>query len=524
MHDECVAIIDLGSNSARLIVMKAFPDHSYQMIQELREAVRLADHLDDESGIRPEGIDRAIEVAMAFARCCRAHRAREIYAVATGAMRIARNGPEVARRIEEESGLVFDIISGEQEAHYGYLGAINALPVENGVVVDLGGGTAELVRVVGRRALHSTSLPLGAVTLTRSFLDRDRSSGEQIAALEAHLAESFGRIPWLGRGETKPVLVGLGGTARNIGKIHRRRVNYPLAVLHGLAIPSKAMAGIYKDMRRMSIAERRDVPGLSPGRADIIVAGLALYHVLAGVMGAGEMMISGRGLRDGLFYSRRLQGELPGARLPDPALAATRNIMHQYAVRQEHAYHVASLACSLFDQVASLHGLGARERRLLEIAALLHDVGIVVSYYNHHEHGLYILTHQGIDGLSHAELAMVAYVVAGHEARCAPWKEWPQLRELLSPADLAALPALALMLRLCECLDETEAGAARSLSTQVGPSRSGARIVARGLPDGSFELTEARKVLPDLEKALGAPLALVGEVSIERPCAAPGVR
>jgi exopolyphosphatase/guanosine-5'-triphosphate,3'-diphosphate pyrophosphatase len=296
-------------------------------------------------------------------------------------------------------------------------------------------------------------------------------------------------------------------------------VNYPLAVLHGLAIPAKSVTGIYKDLRRMTCAERREVPGLSPSRADIIVAGLALFHTLAGTMGAAEMVISGRGLRDGLFYSRRLQEELPGARLPDPALAAARNVMRQYGVREAHAGHVATLACSLFDQLSPLHGLGARHRRLLEIAALLHDVGITVSYYNHHEHGLYILTHHGIDGLSHGELSAVAYLVAGHEDRCSPWKEWPQFRELLRPSDLAALPLLVILLRLCECLDETEAGCARSITSEVSSDRSAVVITAHGLPCDAFELAESKRVLPDLGKALGASVALEGDVSLRLPIA-----
>jgi exopolyphosphatase/guanosine-5'-triphosphate,3'-diphosphate pyrophosphatase len=231
-------------------------------------------------------------------------------------------------------------------------------------------------------------------------------------------------------------------------------------------------------------------------------------------LGADEMVVSGRGLREGLFYDRRLKEGLPGARLPDPALAAVRNMTRQYGLREEHARHVAGLAGSLFDELAPLHGLGTRQRRLLQIAALLHDVGIAVSYYNHHEHGLYLLTHQGIDGLSHGELAAVAFLVASHEERCLPWKEWPRLRELLAAEDLAALPTLAPILRLCECLDETEAQAVESVNSVIGPNDLGAAIQAYGLPDDAFELGEARKVLPDLEKALGVPIALRGEVNL----------
>lgn len=518
---ESVAVIDLGSNTARLALTHVFADRSFVRDRELPEQVRLADHLDAEGLLGPEGVARALAAARLFARFCEARGVDRVLAVATGAVRMARNGADVVRQIEAETGLSFEIISGEQEALYGYLGVANTLVVPHGLILDVGGASSEIVRVAGGRAEERVSLPFGALTVTRAFLDRDLSSPEQLERLDAHLAEAFRSLPWIapgGRGEpgvrpsvAPPSLVGLGGTARAIGKIYRRQVGYPLPLIHGLAVPIGAVREIYRTLREKSLAERKEVPGLSRARADGIVGGTAVIHALAQAIGAETLTVSGRGVRDGVFFGYLLGTVSPDAVVEDPALPATRNLMCQFGVPETHTRHVAELAESLFDGLAPLHGLGGPERRLLGIAALLHDVGIAVSFYRHPAHGFYLIIGSGVDGLTHRELVIVAALVCAHEERAAPLERSPEYRSLLQPGDDRIMEQLAAILRLAEALDWSEAGRVTGVTCAITPDGSAARLEVAGVSDGDAEVREARGTLPGLEKAFGISASLAME-------------
>jgi exopolyphosphatase / guanosine-5'-triphosphate,3'-diphosphate pyrophosphatase len=513
---ERIAIIDVGTNTARLVLMNVFPDGSFKLADELRETLRLGEFLVD-GKLTPEGVERVVGTARVFSRFCKASQVRRTVAVATSAMRDAANGREVVERIRTETGLEFQIITGEQEAFYDYMGATNTLGLSDFILLDVGGGSAEVVRVSRNRPAHMTSLPFGAIALTRQFLDRDKITKEQARRLDKHLLKAYAELDWLrseegvGKGNAiaaAETLVGIGGTARNIGKMYKRRTDYPLDLLHGLSIPTDALHEIYLETRSLSLAQRKAIPGLSAARADIIVGGMAAVACLAKTTDAKQLVVSGRGVRDGIFFSQILdkgQGETVAQ---DTAFYSTVNLMRYYDVREAHAQHVATLALSLFDQLAPLHGMGASERRLLNIAALLHDVGIVVNYYNHGEHGFYLLTHTGIDGLTHRELIMVAYAVASHSGSGYQLKRFADYRKLLEPGDAEIITKLGGLLRLCESLDRSESGNIQSIRCVPLPEGNAVTLDPTARPDGIFELRHTQGALPEVEKALGFRLRL----------------
>ena len=365
-------------------------------------------------------------------------------------------------------------------------------------------------------------------------MNRDKPGNKQLRALEKHIARNLRPLDWLdGQSAAaakttdgdlkvrdpardprefarngKPVLIGIGGTVRNIAKIFRRQTGYPLDLLHGMILPIDAVEDIYAMLRKLSLEERRKVPGLSTKRADIIVAGAAVVCGLARTIGANSLVISGRGLREGLFFNHVLGGELVEPRVPDPALFSTTNLMRFYNVDEPHANHVADLSLSLFDQLTPLHGLGASERRLLRIAALLHDVGVAVNYYNHDEHGFYLLTRTGIDGLTHRELLIVACLVAMHNGNVGPLKRWPEYRTLLRKGDMEAVTKLGAMLQLSEALDRSESGLVESVSCTISPKHRNITLHTSADPDAVCELRETQAMLTDIAAALGVNFKL----------------
>ncbi|MDE2838997.1 MAG: Ppx/GppA phosphatase family protein [Chloroflexota bacterium] len=534
MTGERVAVIDIGSNSARLALLEVFPDRAFKLVDELRETLRLGEQLDADGNLTGEAIERTLEISRVLARFCTAHRVTHVIGVATSALRRAHNGPAIVDRIKAETGLRVSIISGDEEAYYDYVAAVNSSAVEDCVAVDIGGGSVQIVRAQQRAATHKTSLPLGSITLTTAFLNRDKPANKQLRALEKHIDKSLRSLDWLNgsgasaarsrNGNPKnrdapqattsfahyraPTLIGIGGTVRNLAKIFRWQTGYPLDLLHGMILPIDAVEDIYAMLRKLSLEQRRKVPGLSTKRADIIVAGTAVLCSLARTIGAKSLAISGRGLREGLFFNHVLGGELVEPRVPDPALFSTTNLMRFYNVDEPHANHVADLALSLFDQLTSVHGLDAEARRLLQIAALLHDVGVAVNYYNHDEHGFYLLTRTGIDGLTHRELLIVACLVAMHNGNVGPLKRWPEYRTLLRKGDMDAVTKLGAILQLSEALDRGESGLVESASCTISRNRRTVALHLTADPDAVCELRETHAMLTDIAGALGVHFKL----------------
>ncbi len=516
MTGERVAVIDLGSNSARLALLEVYEDRAFKLVDEFRETLRLGEQLGADGCLAGDSVQRTLAIARVLARFCRAHRVTHVIGVATSALRRALNGPEVVDRIRAETGLRVNIISGAEEAYFDYVAAVNSVAVSDGVVVDVGGGSAQIVRARERAATHKTSLPLGAITLTGAFLDRDKPSNKQLHTLEEHIAANLQSLAWLGdckwdgAGDTTgvPTLVGIGGTVRNLAKIYRRQTDYPLGLLHGMVLPIDAVKEIYAMLSKMSLDQRRKVPGLSTKRADIIVAGAAVVCGLADTIGAAALSVSGRGLREGLFLNHVLGGEMVEPRVPDPALFAATNLMRYYNVDETHGAHVAELAQSLFTQLAPIHGLGPEESRLLHIAALLHDVGIAVNYYNHDEHGFYLLTRTGIDGLNHRELLIVASLVAAHNGNGSLTKRRSEFRALLSKRDVATMIKLGAILQLCEALDRSESCLVEAVRCAVAADGRTVDLSLSADPDAVCEIREIEAMLTDITDAFGVPFRL----------------
>ncbi len=528
MTGERVAVIDIGSNSARLALLEVYADRAFKLVDELHETLRLGEQLDEDGYLTAEATKRTLEISRVLSRFCTAHHVTHVIGVATSALRRAHNGPDIVDRIRAETGLRISIISGDEEAYYDYVAAVNSAAASNGVVVDIGGGSVQIVRTHQGAATHMTSVPLGAITLTTAFLDRDKPSNKQLRTLENHIKTNLQALPWLKEHDKvaasmhsgnqaatrappeatllhngKPVLIGIGGTVRNLAKIYRRRTGYPLDLLHGMILPMDAVADIYGMLRKLSLAERRKVPGLSTKRADIIVAGAAVVCSLAQTVGASALAISGRGLREGLFLNHVLGGDLTEPRVPDPALFAAINLMRYYSVDETHANHVSDLALALFDQLAPIHGLHAGSRRLLHIAALLHDVGIAVNYYNHDEHGFYLLTRTGIDGLTHRELLIVACLVAVHNGNVGPLKRWPEYRTLLKKPDVGAVTKLGAILQLSEALDRSESSLVAAVTCVVSDNRRAVSLHLAADPDAVCEIRETKAMLTDIATAFG---------------------
>ncbi|HTU79537.1 MAG TPA: Ppx/GppA phosphatase family protein [Solirubrobacteraceae bacterium] len=487
---ERLAVIDLGSNSFRLVVFMA-GEGWWKRTDEIYEPVRIGEGLMASGRLGEAPIRRALATLDVFAHFCRASGLGEgaVDAVATSAVRDAENAQEFLGRARACLGLPIRVLSREQEARYGYLAAVDSTTLADGSVLDLGGGSLQLVRVAGRQVSELGSWPLGTVRMSERFLPPNGpAKRRQLEELREHIAEGLAQAPWLARdaaGRRSGRLVGIGGTVRNLAAAAQRAAGLPSNGVQGMIVRGDALDELVERLAALPASERASVPGIKPARADLILAGAV---VVQGVLRAGELdalETTEAGLREGVFFERLEPGRAEGAppeRWPlfaDVRRASVLNMAAQYAVDREHTQHVAALALGMFDELArlGLHKGDPRERELLWAACMLHDVGMSIDYDDHHKHSRYLILNGALPGFEPVETAIVAQAARYHrKGMPAPGP----LAALFGEGDAERLDRCATLLRLAEDLERSRDQLVRATSLAVHNGTVELRLLADG--------------------------------------------
>ena len=392
-----VAIIDLGSNTARLVVMNTHAGYSYRLTDQVREVVRLRQGM-TERGLSEAAFRRGFSTLRLFKNFCDSVKVDKVIATATSAIRDAANGQIFLENVREEIGLELRVLSGEREAYYDTLGALNEVPIDQGTVLDIGGGSFQLSDVRKRNYKQGISFPLGALALTERFVENDPVTDDEYKRIKAEVERALDQVDWLDKKRGEP-LVGLGGTIRNMAKIQTERENYPLYTLHGFKLSQKSVKESIRLFRESSLEERRNIPGLAPDRADIILPGALTLLTVMQKLEVDEIAISENGVREGLFMEYFWE-HLDPPIIPSVRRFSVLNLARHYQYEKRHANHVRFLSDRLFWQLAALHGYGMQELALLEAASLLHDIGRLISYSSHHHHSTTLIENEGLPGFS----------------------------------------------------------------------------------------------------------------------------
>ena len=500
-----VGIIDLGSNSARLMVAHYAPGQAYRITDELSRRVRLSEGMAADGRLRAVAILRAIQAIRLFKSFCDANGVKRIVPVATAAVRDAANRADFLRQLRAATGLRFRVLDGHEEAYYGTLGVVNGMGLTHGLVMDVGGGSAEFSRVERGRFRRGETTPLGAVRLTEMFLNEgDHVRPSALARLTDYLDETLAPFDWLHLAPEE-AFVGVGGTARALARMDREARHYPFGLLNGYELSRSRLSALIERIIELPVAERpKQLPGLPSDRADIILAGALVVQRAMQRAHAPALTVSGHGLREGLFFEAFLPQASPPV-IRDLREFSVHNLARLYGYEAVHADHVTRLALSLFDQLADRHGYGAEERACLWAAGQLHDIGTIIDYYDHHKHSAYIILNAGLPGYSHHETALIAMLCLYHR------KGQPALAELHAPprpGDLERVRRLAALLRLAEYLDRSRAQAITRLRLEGSGKKL--RLLARPRPgaDARVEIWEAQRSADLFEAAYNCQLAI----------------
>ncbi len=510
-------VIDLGSNSVRLMLVRIRADGSYRVLNQVKHMIRLGAGSFARKRLREDAMRRALDVLRGLADMCAVYGTREVTAIATAAVRDADNGADFLRRVREKTGLVMTAVSGQEEARLIYLGVSSGLETTDRprLFIDIGGGSTELIVGDSAEFRNLDSLRLGCVRLTNRFFGKDDGpvSADRYAALQNIVRREAVHALQRIRGFDIVEAVASSGTAQNLAEMaaaFRRRdagkEEDEDAARADLRAKFSRRALTYDDLLRVvrelcarGLEERRKLPGINPDRADVIVAGAAVLQTIMEELGLTEVRVSGRSLQHGILidYLRRRGLALSPAGAP-PHLstreAGVLGLARFCRFEEEHARHVAALALELFDSARArgLHAADPGLRELLYYAALLHDIGIFLSFTAHHMHAHYLIRHTELLGFTDREIEIMAATAFFHRKR--PTRRYPEYRNL-DKESKAAVRLLSLFLTLAERMDKSHAGLvlhAHFAAPRPGGGKPELRLLLRG-DRGRMELEEVER-------------------------------
>src|ERR671924_262713 len=444
---ERVAVADMGSNSWRLVVYGYEPGTPWwSLVDEIREAVRVGAGMGEERLLKPDRIDRALHTAAVFDAFCRASGIDRVDAVATSAIRDARNGDELLDAIRERTALDPRIISGR-------------------------------------------------------FLPGEKATPKGMKALRRHVSGELERLGWWTGGGR---LVGIGGTIRNLAAAAMKRLDLPDLDVQGFVLTRDTLDELIDLLADRPASKRGGVPGIKPDRGDVILGGALVLAAALDTGGFDAVEVTEAGLREGIFFERLL-GE--GRLFDDVRRASVENLAHRFNSDPGHVGHVAALSLAMFDGLAAagMQDLGAAERELLWAACLLHGIGTAIDYDDHHRHSHYLILNAGLPGFTPRELVMIG-LIARYHRKGDP--DASQLGDLAEKGDGARLRLLCGLIRLAEQLERSRDRSVRAV--RVAPRDGGIALEAETDPrgDASVGIWAARRNADLLADALGRPVEI----------------
>jgi exopolyphosphatase / guanosine-5'-triphosphate,3'-diphosphate pyrophosphatase len=443
-----LAAIDIGSNSIHLVIVRAVQGQHPEIIDREKEMVRLGAGTLREHRLSKKTIERAITTLGRFKKMAEHNGADPIIATATSAVRESRNSDAFIEQVRKEVGLDVQVLPGFEEARLIAMAVSEVTDFKNrrALIIDIGGGSTEFVITGGVEPELLLSIRVGAVRLTEKFITTDPISIEQRNRLVANIRSDFTRAASQIKDAGYDFVIGSSGTVLNmVSAVVHAEEPYESENVSDYESFSKTVTldqieWLNRRLARMTLRERRRVSGIEKGRADIIVAGGLLLQYILSELGATEITSCDWSLREGVIlnYLRRRREMLAVPPVhPAAALAATScedallypvtddstldvrsrsvlSVARRYDYDVAHSHHVVRLATQIFDDTREVHRLSDQDRKLLQYAAILHDIGYHIAHNNHHRHGLYLIKNSELPGFSGDEIAMMATMVRYH--------------------------------------------------------------------------------------------------------------
>jgi exopolyphosphatase/guanosine-5'-triphosphate,3'-diphosphate pyrophosphatase len=447
-----LAAIDIGTNSIRLIVAEPLRGGSYRILDEEKETTRLGENLAKSNRLAESAINKSLLALRRMKQIAEGFQIAQLKTIATCAVREAANGEEFVRRAREELGITIEVIRAEQEALLAFASVQRAFDIQNQhvAVADIGGGSTEIVLALGPLVEAVYTTQLGAVRLSELYADTASPEGfaQLVDFIDRHLRKHTKNPVFVPH-----ILFGSGGTFTSLAAMTMAGKGQSGLPVRGYQVTRAEVRHLLDRLRKIPLKERASVQGLSPDRADIIVAGLAIIDRIMDRFEVNVVQVHNRGVRDGLLLSMIDQYAGLPADVPHDRDAAIERLAINCGCEMAHSRHVAKLAASIFRQLAIARGIDPLDCPLLEAAARLQDVGYLINYDQHHKHSYHLILHSRLEGFTQQELEIVANVARYH--RGADPKRKHENFQQLSSRDQLRVRQMAAMLRLAGGLDRS---------------------------------------------------------------------
>ncbi len=461
---ERIAAIDIGSNSFHIVVVEINPEtQSFTVLDRLRETVRLGTFHEPNNELSPADMKRGFETLKRFKKLAEGHHVTEMFGSATSAIRESINGREWLQKIRNELGIDAHVISGVEEARLIYLGVLSTTKLQGRKIgiIDIGGGSTELIVGDEQYIYHLSSSKVGALRLTEKYFQRETDLLQKIENIENHiqglLLTKIQQIKELGGFD---FLVGTSGTIQTIAKIDYKMHNFidseNTPNLNQYKISYNSICTILEKMIQTPKDKRADVFDISKNRAEIILAGIVALKTIMKELNINEITYCDRALREGLIVDKILHKGIIKDRLQYQQTIRERSVLelaNKYQFLKDHAFQVKRLSSILFDETKELlHNYGEKEKELLEAAAVLHDIGSLVTHNDHHKHTYYLIRHSGLLGFNDEEVELIANIARYH--RQSNPKDTHLNFQNLSKEHKKIVKELSSILRIAEGLDK----------------------------------------------------------------------
>lgn len=519
-----VAAIDIGTNSVHLVVADVGPDGGISVVEKARVQVELGRGGLEHHRITTDAMDRAVVALVSFKQTMDLLQVEAISASATSAVREAQNGAEFCDRVSEATGIHVHVISGVDESRLIWLGARPNVDFARGpaLLIDIGGGSVELVVCEERQVITAHSLPLGHLRLTDQFVGSDPPTADEIHAIRKQVRGMLKAVSELGPDLLRPVessqgvllgptigsVVGTSGSIRTLGRMATMMRGHPVAPHdHGLVLTRTELKKLLQQMQELKGNRLADLPGMDMRRKRTLPTAAAVLYQLMKSLEIEQLSTSEAALREGLLYDwieqHRPELALSGSAIT-PRMRAVLHLMERYGVDDPHAMHVRDLSMSLFDGLAEVHGLDGDARSMLEYAALLHDVGHHIDARDHNRHGEYLIVNSRMPGFTAPEVAILGCLVRYH--RGARPKDNHRSFQVLSPAEQRRVEVSSAILRLADALDRSHHQPVQSVRVIVQEDHVIVEPIAR--EEAYLERWAAERRVDSLSQAIGRSVRL----------------
>jgi exopolyphosphatase/guanosine-5'-triphosphate,3'-diphosphate pyrophosphatase len=477
----------------------------YSIYDQASEMVRLSEGMSENKMLQPVPIQRTIKALEYFKQLLDVNGVTEVHALATAAVRNAANQELFLERIAFETGFQFRVLSGDEEAYYDFLGVVNSIELEDALIMDIGGGSTELIWMKNRRLKRAVSIPFGSVTLTERFQDI-KPRKKRIEAAKKYFNALLDAFDWIGKVEGVRI-VGLGGVLRTLAKIDRAENGHSIENMHNYRIQRPDMERICARILDAEDGTLDKIPGISKKRADIMTMGIIPFLVAMERVRPPEIRISGNGLRDGYFFETHFSENRMPLVVENVLVHSKENMMRRYTFNERHARHIKKLSLEIFDGLSTAgFEFQLADRKILSTAALLHDIGTHIEYYDHHIHGFYLILNGRLEGLTNGERISVAYLVGSHREASIK-NRMIEFESIVNREEIQRLGCLTILLRLAEQLDRAENGVVEQISVRIEPDAVVFLLHAKQFPE--LEVNSAQRFADRFEKQYGKKLKFV---------------